>query len=65
MTDEYFKSYVEGINKLTRLLLAHYKMESIYIQNLMKGQGSLELAMEILKKEKRRKERKKERKKED
>ena len=33
-------------------------MESIYIQNLMKGQGSLELAMEILKKE-RKKERKK------
>ena len=25
-------------------------MESIYIQNLMKDQGSLELAMEILKK---------------
>ena len=34
-----------------------------YIQNLMKGQGSLELAMEILKKE-RKKEKKKERKKE-
>ena len=33
-------------------------MESIYIQNLMKDQGSLELAMEILKKE-RKKERKK------
>ena len=34
-------------------------MESIYDQNLMKGQGSLELAMEIPKKE-RKKERKKE-----
>ena len=29
-------------------------MESIYIQNLMKGQGSLELAMEILKKERKK-----------
>ena len=28
-------------------------MESIYIKKLMKGQGSLELAMEILKKERR------------
>ena len=51
VTNECFKSYVQGINKLTRLFLARYKMESIYIQNLMKGQGSLELAMEILKKE--------------
>ena len=29
-------------------MIARYKKESIYIQNLMKGQGSLELAMEIL-----------------
>ena len=29
-------------------------MESIYIQNLMKGQGSLELAMEILKPKERK-----------
>ena len=57
MTDECFKSYVQGINKLTRLVIARYKIESIYIQNMMKGQGSLELAMEILKKE-REKERK-------
>ena len=34
-------------------MIARYKMESIYIQNLMKGRGSLELAMEILKKERR------------
>ena len=40
-TDECFK--------LTRLVIARYKMESIYIQNMMKGEGSLELAMEILK----------------
>ena len=53
-TDEYFKSYVQGINKLTRLVIARYKMESIYIQNMMKGQGSLELAMEILKKERKK-----------
>ena len=52
-----FQTYVQGINKLTRLVIARYKMEWIYIQNLMKGQGSLELAMEILKKE-RKKERK-------
>ena len=51
MTDKCFKSYVQGINKLIRLFLARYKMESIDIQNLMKGQGSLQLAMEILKKE--------------
>ena len=51
MTDECFKTYVQGINKLTRLLIARYKMESIYIKKLMKGQGSLELVMEILKKE--------------
>ena len=53
-TDECFKSYVQRINKLTRLVIARYKMESIYIQNMMKGQGSLELAMEILKKERKR-----------
>ena len=50
-TDKYFISYVQGINKLTCLLIARYEMELIYIQNLMKGQGSLELAMEILKKD--------------
>ena len=50
-TDECFKSYVQGINKLTSLV--RYKMKSIYIQNLMKGQSSLELVMEILKKERK------------
>ena len=54
VTDECFKSYVQGVNKLTCLFLTHYKMESIYIQNLMKGQGSLELAMEIMKKERKK-----------
>ena len=49
-----FQNYVQGINKLTHLVIARYKMESIYIQNLMKGQGSLELAMEILKKERKK-----------
>ena len=39
--------YVYGINKQTHLVIARYKMESIYIQYLMKGKGSLELAMEI------------------
>ena len=45
------QSYVQEINELTRLLIVCYKMESIYIQNLLIGQGSLELVMEILKKE--------------
>ena len=35
-------------------MIARYKMESIYIQNLMKGQGSVELVMEILKKERKK-----------
>ena len=45
-------SYYTTFEESTRIFQVRHKMESIYIQNTMKRQGSLELALEIQKERK-------------